>query len=74
MHLALKVSRLNDKLQEPIYLALELIRGGALHANWYGQRSWSGGPSFGTGASQLAVFWGEQRSADVDVDLVSARL
>ncbi|KAN0061277.1 hypothetical protein ACQY0O_006123 [Thecaphora frezii] len=47
-HLALKKARLNDKLQEPLYLALELIRGGALHANYYGNRAYSGGPSFGT--------------------------
>ncbi|EPQ31463.1 uncharacterized protein PFL1_00798 [Pseudozyma flocculosa PF-1] len=47
-HLALKRARLNDKLQEPLYLALELIRGGALHANYYGNRAYSGGPSFGT--------------------------
>ncbi|PWN53396.1 hypothetical protein IE53DRAFT_324877 [Violaceomyces palustris] len=47
LHLALKKARLNDKLQEPLYLALELIRGGALHANYYGGRAFSGGPAMG---------------------------
>lgn len=56
LHLALRASRLNDKLQEPLYLALELVREGALHANFYtspasngasGQpRAFSGGPSY----------------------------
>jgi hypothetical protein len=35
LHLGLRLSRLNDKLQEPLYLAFELIRAGALHANFY---------------------------------------
>ncbi|CAO1618755.1 unnamed protein product [Sympodiomycopsis kandeliae] len=35
LHLALRSSRLNDKLQEPLYLILELIRAGALHANYF---------------------------------------
>lgn len=56
LHLALRTSRLNDKVQEPLYLALELVREGALHANYYtspasngqpGQpRIFSGGPSY----------------------------
>ncbi|PWY97699.1 hypothetical protein BCV70DRAFT_202642 [Testicularia cyperi] len=48
LYLALKKSKLNDKLQEPLYLALELIRGGVLHSNYFGGRSYSGGPSFGS--------------------------
>ena len=47
-HLALKRAKLNDKLQEPLYLALELIRGGVLHGNYYGGRTYSGGPSLGS--------------------------
>ncbi|KAJ9474097.1 Post-transcriptional regulator MKT1 [Pseudozyma hubeiensis] len=47
LYLALKKSKLNDKLQEPLFLALELLRGGALHANYFGGRSYSGGPSYG---------------------------
>ncbi|CAO1628748.1 unnamed protein product [Parajaminaea phylloscopi] len=56
LHLALRTSRLNDKVQEPLYLALELVREGALHGNLYtspgsngqpGQpRAFSGGPSY----------------------------
>lgn len=47
LYLALKMSKLNDKLQEPLFLALELLRGGALHANYFGGRAYSGGPSYG---------------------------
>lgn len=52
LYLALKSSRLNDKLQEPLFLALELLRGGVLHANYFGGRSYSGGPSFGSDAEK----------------------
>lgn len=52
LYLALKQTRLNDKLQEPLYLALELLRGGVLHANYFGGRSYSGGPSFGSEAEK----------------------
>lgn len=52
LHLAVRSSRLNDKLQEPLYLALELIRAGALHANRFTSaddphsvREYSGGPA-----------------------------
>jgi hypothetical protein len=47
LHLALKSARLNDKFQEPLYLALELMRAGALHGNPYGGRVLSGGPAYG---------------------------
>ncbi|SPO28323.1 related to MKT1 - retroviral protease signature protein [Ustilago trichophora] len=47
LYLALKKSKLNDKLQEPLYLALELLRSGVLHANYFGGRVYSGGPSYG---------------------------
>ena len=48
LYLALKKSKLNDKLQEPLFLAIELLRGGVLHANYFGGRVYSGGPSFGS--------------------------
>ncbi|MCO5602698.1 hypothetical protein L7F22_056834 [Adiantum nelumboides] len=47
LHLALKSARLNDKLQEPLYLALELIRAGILHGEGYSGRTKSGGPTWG---------------------------
>ncbi len=52
LYLALKKSKLNDKLQEPLFLALELLRGGVLHANYFGGRAYSGGPSFGNDAEK----------------------
>ncbi|KAL9936842.1 hypothetical protein V8E36_004077 [Tilletia maclaganii] len=48
LHLALKQARVNDKLQEPLYLALELIRAGVLHASYYSEKQYSGGPTMGT--------------------------
>lgn len=53
LHLALRASRLNDKLQEPLYLALELIRSNVLHANYFHS---PGAPSSGGG--QVQVFSG----------------
>jgi hypothetical protein len=44
MHLALKSARLNDKFQEPLYLALELLKANTLHAGNYGATSYLGGP------------------------------
>lgn len=53
LHLSIRGSRLNDKFQEPLFLALELIRSGILHdhaytkqANTPGQLK-SGGPTWG---------------------------
>ncbi|CAD6938696.1 unnamed protein product [Tilletia controversa] len=48
LHLALKQSRVNDKLQEPLFLALELIRAGVLHSGTYSGRAHTGGPSMGS--------------------------
>lgn len=45
----IKAARVNDKFQEPLYLALELCRAGVLHGDLWSGRAWSGGPSFGTG-------------------------
>ncbi|SHO77073.1 Similar to S.cerevisiae protein MKT1 (Protein similar to nucleases that forms a complex with Pbp1p) [Malassezia sympodialis ATCC 42132] len=48
LHVATQQLRVNDRLQEPLYLALELIRAGVLHGEPYSGKSHSGGPSFGT--------------------------
>lgn len=47
LYKALKVSRVNDKFQEPLYLAIELIRAGVLHSRRYGNKTYSGGPNLG---------------------------
>lgn len=52
LYTALQQTRVNDRLQEPLYLALELIRAGVLHARLYSETEYSGGPSFGTPAEQ----------------------
>lgn len=44
----INASRVNDKFQEPLYLALELARAGVLHGDLWSGRTYSGGPSFGT--------------------------
>ncbi|KOS12619.1 xpg i-region protein [Malassezia pachydermatis] len=48
LHVALQHVRINDRLQEPLYLAVELLRAGVLHAELYSETSYSGGPSLGT--------------------------
>ena len=53
MHNALKVAKVNDKFQDPLYLFLELVRAGVLHGNLWSSRAYSGGPSFGTGACMV---------------------
>jgi hypothetical protein len=58
LHLSLKDSRLNDKFQEPLFLALELLRSGVLHDSPYGAtgsnkgKLKSGGPSWGDADSE----------------------
>ncbi|KAG8903915.1 hypothetical protein FRB99_002572 [Tulasnella sp. 403] len=47
MHGALKLARINDKFQDPLYLFLELVRAGVMHGNLWSNRAYSGGPSFG---------------------------
>ena len=42
----MKASKVNDKFQESLILAVELLRAGALHNGKIGNRAWSGGPSF----------------------------
>ena len=52
LYLGLRESRLNDRFQEPLYIALELLRANVLHANWYGGRVLSGGPAIGETESE----------------------
>lgn len=61
LHLSLKESRLNDKFQEPLYIALEMIRSGFLHDSPYRAiginqgKVKSGGPSWGDDACEDAA-------------------
>ncbi|GHJ87340.1 hypothetical protein NliqN6_3742 [Naganishia liquefaciens] len=45
LYKAISSSRLNDKFQEPLYMALELIRAGALHGDLWDREEISGGAS-----------------------------
>jgi hypothetical protein len=49
MSVALKMARLNDKFQDPLFIFLELTRAGVMRGNLLSGRAFSGGPSFGTG-------------------------
>ncbi|BEI90327.1 uncharacterized protein CcaverHIS019_0303970 [Cutaneotrichosporon cavernicola] len=54
-HAACQAARVTDKLQEPIYIVLELLRAGVVHGNRFGGPSamaLSGGPSFGSDEEQ----------------------
>lgn len=42
----MKASKVNDKFQEALFLAIELLRAGALHNGRIGTRAYSGGPNF----------------------------
>lgn len=53
MYTAIKLARVNDKFQDPLYLFLELVRAGVMHGHLWSQRAFSGGPSFGTGKQTL---------------------
>lgn len=44
---ALVQSRVNDKFQDPVYLAIELVRAGVLHSGKFSNKTWSGGPNLG---------------------------
>lgn len=48
LHAALQQVRITDRLQETLYLALELLRAGVLHAELFSDTRHSGGPSLGT--------------------------
>lgn len=57
-HAASLTSRVTDKLQEPIYIILELLRAGVVHGHRFGGHSapvLSGGPSFGTDEEQSNI-------------------
>ncbi|SCZ90934.1 BZ3500_MvSof-1268-A1-R1_Chr1-3g02397 [Microbotryum saponariae] len=43
---AMRQSRVNDKFQDALFLAMELLRAGALHNGKIGTRPYSGGPNF----------------------------
>jgi hypothetical protein len=47
LHSAIVSSRINDKFQEALYLALELSRAGVLHGDLWSGVAYSGGPMFG---------------------------
>ncbi|OCF33804.1 COP9 signalosome complex subunit 5 [Kwoniella heveanensis BCC8398] len=58
LHAANRVSRVNDRFQEPLYLLLELLRAGVVHGHrWGGDQvePLSGGPSFGTDEEQRSI-------------------
>lgn len=42
----MKASKVNDKFQEALFLAMELLRAGVLHNDRIGPRAYSGGPNF----------------------------
>ena len=56
MYNAIKLGRVNDKFQDPLYLFLELVRAGVMHGHLWSGRAFSGGPSFGTGMYLVAYF------------------
>lgn len=61
MNNAIKLARVNDKFQDPLYLFLELVRAGVMHGHLWSGRAFSGGPSFGVGMSfpnHLFAFFG----------------
>ncbi|GAA6002771.1 hypothetical protein JCM10207_007668 [Rhodosporidiobolus poonsookiae] len=49
LYLAMKNSKVNDKFQEPLFLAMELLRMNVLHSGRIGTRAYSGGPNFNGG-------------------------
>lgn len=61
LYLSLKDSRLNDKFQEPLFLALELLRSGILHDAPYGATGTTKGKLKSGGPS-----WGDENSEDAD--------
>ncbi|CAH7686379.1 temperature dependent protein affecting M2 dsRNA replication-domain-containing protein [Phakopsora pachyrhizi] len=48
LYMGLKESKVNDKLQEPLFLVIEMLRMGCLHSNWFGGRTWTGTAHLGT--------------------------
>jgi hypothetical protein len=69
MYNAIKLARVNDKFQDPLYLFLELVRAGVMHGHLWSGRAFSGGPSFGVGTSflnHLCPFFGGIFAAEFD--------
>ncbi|KAG0149211.1 hypothetical protein CROQUDRAFT_39979 [Cronartium quercuum f. sp. fusiforme G11] len=48
LYLGLKESKVNDKLQEPLLLVIEMLKMGVLHSGWFGGRTWTGTAHLGT--------------------------
>lgn len=46
LYAAMKGAKVNDKFQEALFLALELLRSGTLHNGRIGTKVYSGGPAF----------------------------
>ncbi|KAJ9122498.1 hypothetical protein QFC22_001927 [Naganishia vaughanmartiniae] len=55
LYKAVVASRLNDKFQEPLYIALELIRAGALHGDRWDNEEISGGASMNTASDNQCM-------------------
>ncbi|GAA5858792.1 hypothetical protein JCM8547_004990 [Rhodosporidiobolus lusitaniae] len=49
LYLAMKNAKVNDKFQEPLFLAMELLRANVLHNGRIGARPYSGGPNVNGG-------------------------
>ncbi|KAM0755876.1 hypothetical protein T439DRAFT_295879 [Meredithblackwellia eburnea MCA 4105] len=52
LYMAMKASKVNDKFQDALYLAMELLRMKALHNGKIGQRVYTGGPNFPQGSEE----------------------
>lgn len=68
MYAAIKLARVNDKFQDPLYLFLELVRAGVMHGHLWSMRAFSGGPSFGTGKRPWLHLMPDGRVVDVDIN------
>lgn len=55
MHAACQASRINDRLQEAVYLVLELLRAGVMHGQPFGNEILSGGPMHGDEEEQKSA-------------------
>jgi hypothetical protein len=58
LHAACVNSRVNDRLQESVYILLELLRAGVVHGQRWGgpdAEPLSGGPSFGSEEDQSST-------------------
>ncbi|WFC99749.1 hypothetical protein MYAM1_002494 [Malassezia yamatoensis] len=48
LHIALHDVKINDRVQESLFFAMELLHAGILHGKLYSEKEYSGGPSLGT--------------------------